>query len=421
MKIIVYPHALSIGGSQINAVDLAAGVRDRGHDVAVFGRPGPLADYIRQVDLELIPAPDSKRRPAPEIMKRLVDLCRDRQIDLVHGYEWPPALEAYYGPQLALGVPALASVLSMTVASFLPPSMPLTVCTAENQARAQRDRRAKVELLDMPVDITANHPAFDPGDFRETHGVPDGRPLVVCVSRLARELKQEGLERAIAAAEQLNEKDPMTLVIVGGGPAEQELRAQAAEVNDRVGEGTVILTGQLMDPRPAYAAADLLIGMGGSTLRGAAFGKASIVLGEDGFSEFLSPETLHMFQWYGFYGLGDGDRGPDRLVGQIRELVDDTDRRAELAAYARELIVGSYSQAALSEKLEGIYRKVLAEPPPRTRALAEGAVSAAQVVGYKLERRRARRSGRAASDDFNARPKLEPPPAAIVKRESPSS
>ena len=42
MKVLVYPHTMGIGGSQLNAVEIAGAVRDRGHDVTVVSRPGPL-------------------------------------------------------------------------------------------------------------------------------------------------------------------------------------------------------------------------------------------------------------------------------------------------------------------------------------------------------------------------------------------
>ena len=48
MRILIYAHDLSIGGSQINAIDLAAGVATAGHQVFVYGIPGPLVEYIRQ-------------------------------------------------------------------------------------------------------------------------------------------------------------------------------------------------------------------------------------------------------------------------------------------------------------------------------------------------------------------------------------
>ena len=49
MRLLVAPHDLNIGGSQINAIDLAAGAAEAGHEVTVFGVPGPLVDLVPTV------------------------------------------------------------------------------------------------------------------------------------------------------------------------------------------------------------------------------------------------------------------------------------------------------------------------------------------------------------------------------------
>ena len=49
------------------------------------------------------------------------------------------------------------------------------------------------------------------------------------------------------------------------------------------GRQVVLLTGEIADPRPAYAAADVVVGQGGSALRGMAFGKPLVVVGEGRF------------------------------------------------------------------------------------------------------------------------------------------
>src|ERR1700744_2010878 len=102
MRIIVYPHAMEIGGSQLNAVQLAGAVRDRGHEVIVVAEPGPLVDVVRDLDLEHIPIPERRRRPSAEVAGLLTKRVEQRSVDIVHGYEWPPAVEAFYGPRLRL-------------------------------------------------------------------------------------------------------------------------------------------------------------------------------------------------------------------------------------------------------------------------------------------------------------------------------
>jgi hypothetical protein len=109
MRVVVYPHLLEIGGSQLNAVELAGAVRDLGHEVIVFGQPGPLVERIAELGLEFVAAPRPRGRPAPRVMLALNELVRRRAVDVVHGYEWTAASEAYWGPRARLGVPAVHS------------------------------------------------------------------------------------------------------------------------------------------------------------------------------------------------------------------------------------------------------------------------------------------------------------------------
>src|SRR5205823_8238657 len=115
MRIIVYPHAMEIGGSQLNAVQLAGAVRDRGHDVLVLSEPGPLVDHVRALGLEHIAIPERRRRPSVGVIGTLNRLVAERAVDVVHGYEWPPAVEAFFGPRLRHGTAAVATVMSASV------------------------------------------------------------------------------------------------------------------------------------------------------------------------------------------------------------------------------------------------------------------------------------------------------------------
>ncbi len=92
MRILVYPHDLGIGGSQINAIELAERVQRAGHEVIVYGTPGPLVDRIDELGLEFVAAPEPGRRPDRRIVRQLGQLAVERNIDVLHGYEWPPAV-----------------------------------------------------------------------------------------------------------------------------------------------------------------------------------------------------------------------------------------------------------------------------------------------------------------------------------------
>lgn len=404
MRVLVYPHSMEIGGSQLNAVELAAAVRDRGHEVVVLGEPGPLVATVASLGLEHVAVPLERSRPSPSVLRQLLQLVRTRGFDVVHGYEWPPAIEAFYGPRLRLGTPAVCTVMSMSVAPFLPRIMPLVVGTDDLRRRAEAAGHRHVTLLEPPVDVRANAPDQDGTAFRAAHGFDPAVPLVVVVSRLARELKQEGLLAACAAVGSLvRDGVPVRLAVVGDGPARADLEAAAAQANAVAGERAVVLTGALDDPRPAYAAADVTLGMGSSALRAMAFGKPLVVQGEHGFWRLLTPETAGTFLRQGWYGIGDGSQsGVSALRVALRVLLDDPGLRAELGQYGRELVIQRFSLDRAGQIQEGVYSDALATRTPDLLLAADATRAAAGVAAYKARRKYQRLRGRAPSDDFNS-------------------
>ena len=404
MRILVYPHAMEIGGSQLNALQLAAAVRDRGHEVTVVSEPGPLLDFVHAHNLPHVEIPAERRRPSAAVVRTLSTLVK--HADVVHGYEWPPVLEALAAARGRCAV--VGTVLSMSVVPFFPRTVPLLVGTEEIREAALAAGHRHVALLEPPVDTDSDSPGSDGSAFRAEHGLDTDVPLVAMVCRLVPELKLEGLLAACDAVGELARAGrKVQLVIVGDGRSRAEVERRAARANELAGRRVVVLTGEIADPRPAYAAADVLVGMGGSALRGMAFGKPLVVSGERGFSELLTPETAPLFLRGGWYGQGPGSRGsgPAALRDALNVLIDDPARRAELGGFARELVVSRFSLRHAAQVLEQEYERAVAQP---VRLGVDAARSAAGLLAYKIERRYQRIRGRASTDDANATPVLTP-------------
>ncbi|MEU8266264.1 glycosyltransferase [Sphaerisporangium sp. NPDC049002] len=401
MRILVYPHAMEVGGSQLNAVELAAAVQRLGHEVSVIGEPGPLVGHVTDAGLEHLPLSPERRRPSPTTVRLLRDLAVQRGLDVVHGYEWPPGVEAFYA-SLRGPAAAVCTIMSMSVAPFLPSSLPLVVGTREIQERAAPGRR-HVHLIEPPVDVAANAPGHPVEAFRHEFGLSghvlgEGPLDVVVVGRLVPELKLEGLLTAIDVTGRLAGELDVRLVVVGDGPARAEVEERAAAANAAAGRRVVVLTGQLLDPRPAYAAASVCLGMGGSALRSLAFAKPLIVQGEHGFFELLTPETEKTFLGQGWYGLGDGrETGGPRLEALLRRLHAGPGLRHELGEYGRRLVVERFSLERAARVQVEIYERAVTERPAALDALG----TAAGVLNYKLRRRYDRLRGTHARDDFN--------------------
>jgi glycosyltransferase involved in cell wall biosynthesis len=197
------------------------------------------------------------------------------------------------------------------------------------------------------------------------HGVAPNELLVVSVSRLSPDLKLDALVRAIDAVNLLAGRFPLKLILVGDGPARKALETRANLVNHRHGRKVISMPGFEYDPRVAYAAADLVVGMGSSALRGLSIGRPVIVQGEQAFSEVFEPATVELFLEQGFYGLADGHQGVARLAAQMERLLSDPMLRVELGRFGRKVVSERFSLArAVGRQLE-IYQQVLANPPRR--------------------------------------------------------
>jgi glycosyltransferase involved in cell wall biosynthesis len=386
VRILVYPHRMTIGGIQINAIDLAAAVRDRGHDVVVSSTPGPLVDLVKERNLPFVPIPARGRfRPAPVAIRWLRSIVRRNRIDLVHAHGTYACLEAFYGGRLLGAIPVVGSHMGMVPPVYFPRTVPLIVGTRDIFEHTLRFRRGTVRLLEPPIDTEQNHPSFDGSGFRRSFRVKAGEHVVVITSRLSFHRKLDSLETAIDAVAQLSEEIPVRLFVIGDGEAREALEERTRAVNAASGRDVVTMTGWMLDPRPAYAAADVVVGMGSSILRGMAFAKPAIVLGERGFSDIVAPDAVDQFLRQGFHGIGNG-HSPARPLRLLRELLADPDRRNELARFSRRLVCERFSLHAAAAVLEEVYRSAVEQHTPRLALLGDGVRTGARVMRHKARK-----------------------------------
>lgn len=372
MKVLVVAHRMELGGTQVNAIDLANKIRTRTDIEVVFAAtPGPAGELARASGLPIRALPEASRHPSRARVSALAQLAKEVRPDLVHVWDWPQCFDAYPGLHLGRGLPILCTQMSMVVPRFIPRHLATTFGTVELAQQAARMRSGPVHLLEPPVDIEANRPGVVSGEaFRTQLGVAADTILVAMVSRLESWLKMESLQRGVAAVDELAHRHPVRLVIVGEGSAARQVAALAAEVNAWHGAEVVTMAGAMVDPRPAYEAADVMIGMGGSALRTMAFATPLVVVGQRGFSRVLDEETLGMFLYQGWYGLGSGT--PDDLGGQLERLMLDPLERKRLGELGLATVHDRYDLEVAAARLERWYREVADQPVNRARALVEG-------------------------------------------------
>lgn len=355
MRILVCPHHMGMGGSQLNAIELAGRVRDLGHEVFIYAPAGVLVSMVKDLGIPYIEAPGTGNTKAwRQGLNTIID---EHRIDVVHAYEWGPSLAASFSAGIRSSTPVVASVMSMQVPEFLPRHLPIIVGTPALASELVWQQRTAF-LLEPPVDIEANT-THDASAARRHLGINDGELVVSVVSMLSTELeKLQGILSAIALLDRMASTLPVRLLIAGDGDGMAQVRERAHAVNQAHGRTVIDALGYMADPRPVYAAADVVLGMGTSAIKGMAHGKVLVVQGEAGYWKMLTEQNAEHFLaegWFGYAGRGVSD-----LETELLALFSDPDLRLRLGAFGRTLIESRYSLDRSANELSKIYFDLLA-------------------------------------------------------------
>jgi len=362
LRVLVHLNNLEVGGTQINAVDLAAQMRSRGVESVLVGPSvslpdGPsLLDVARSLDLEIHAYEQAK--PIFARARQVSEFARRHNVDLVHVYgSWGGGTRpTYWGPSRFGRIPWVQTVYEMSVPPKNYRHMPMIVGT-HYQHDDEQNRPGRTILISPPVDLAENRPdASSAARFRHEHALGDG-PLLVIVSRLDVIMKTVPTLAAIDAMRGLAATGA-TLVIVGTGNNVAALQARADEVNAAVGRPAVRLVGLMADPRPAYAAADIMLGMGGSAARSLAFAKPLVAQGEAGWSMLFEPTTAEFIARSSYWSPDEETEAAARLVAILTPLLNDPQRRTELGGFGREFAEHRFALTTMADRLVEFYASV---------------------------------------------------------------
>ena len=360
--VIVQLNDLGLGGTQINAIDLAAELRSMGWSSIVVGfasaKPtGPsLLEHAerRGIDIHLSNTPTNSLRGAVFLAR----LARRHRARLVHVYSGLNSRSAYYGPSRWGRRPLVTTMYEMAIHPSEYEHTSLIVGTGYTAERLA-SRPGPVQFISPPVDV--HRDVFDPAladEFIQRWELDPDAVHVIIVTRLTYVLKELSVRLSIEAMRDAS-LSGFQLVVVGDGEAFEPLNALAADVNAEVGRRAVVFTGALSDPAPAYSATDISIGMGASAARALSFARPLIVSGEFGLFETWDEQSGRRLQMDGFWSPLSQHDAVEQLRRQLLDLGPDVARRAELGEYGRRFAIENFSLEAGARTLDAFYRAAL--------------------------------------------------------------
>ncbi len=301
-------------------------------------------------------------RAARAIVRAAAALRADG-VQVVHGYQWRPALVGAIAARLA-GVPlVLASKRSLTgddtrarrAWRLIARQVDTIVVNADALRREgeAHGMAARWALIPSGVDVQRFENGPSAAEAKRALGLDPRRPVVGTVGRLE---SRKGHEHFLHAARTMlgraNGVRPQ-VVIVGAGPLRAELVRRAAELG--VAE-IVRFTGRLADVRLALAAMDVFVlpsnaeGMSNALLEAMAARRPVVATAVGGTCEVLA----------GGAGVLVPPGNPGALASEIMQLLADPTRAARLGEAARRQVEQRFDARAMAQQIEALYAERLA-------------------------------------------------------------
>ncbi|MFF8831733.1 glycosyltransferase [Streptomyces sp. NPDC015131] len=371
------------GGVARVVTDVVAAQLDLGMRVAVACPPGtPLAAAVTARGADVHPW-RAGREPGPRLVaesRRITALVGLVRPDLVHAHSAKAGLAAriavrgriptVYQPHAWSfeAVDGVTGALATRWERWAARWTDRVICVSEAERRRGEHAGVRAPCSVVHNGVDARRFTAGPGRAaaRAALGLPPTAPLVVCVGRLCRQKGQDLLLQAWPAV--LDEVPDARLVLVGDGPAADELRATANELHAARRAGArrpVTFAGAVTDSAPWYRAADLAVqpsrweGMALAPLEAMAAGRPAVLTDVDGARESLPPGA----ETYCLVRPGD----PAALSGALAALLRRPVLREALGRRAQRHVLHRFDVRRAGAAIADVYHQVAAAPRPELR------------------------------------------------------
>jgi glycosyltransferase involved in cell wall biosynthesis len=363
-------------GSVVQMFQLARGLAERGHRVAIVSRPeGDVPARAREEGLDFIALP-LKHEFDFGSARRLAKVFDERAVDVVHAHKGIAHSVALFATYFARRRPVIVvnRGVSFPLDAFnrikyhVRMDAAVTVCEDIKKVIVASGRLPpeKVNVIYAGVDLARFDPAKADGALvRREWGAAAGETVLVQVG--AREWKGwKDLVRAAAllAADFPKLKTAVVACEDDAKKAEVSAFAREAGIEDRV-----LTIGFRSDMPDVLAAADIVadlsyegLGITGTLREAMALGKPVIASAAGGNPELVVD---------GESGLLVPPRDPAAMAAGVRRLLTDRALSARLASGGRQRVEAGFSSEVRLDRIEALYARLLREKSHEATASRE--------------------------------------------------
>lgn len=355
----LYPKADYFTGAAIQLRELACGLRERGHEVMVATRPGPVwAEKARELGLAHCAIPMVSEVDLRSAL-RLAGIVRSHRIQIVHAQKGKARTLALLAglvtplPVLVLNRGVSFPLGRLNRLGYTTPRVTAIIAVCESIKRglvAAGVPADKIEVIHSGTDTDRFHPWIDGTAVRRELDLAPDHFLITQIGVRSR----KGNADVIDAMARLARRAPRArLLIVGArNPAPLRAEAEARGIGDRVH-----VLGYREDIPQILRASDCCIdasweghGLTGALREALAVATPVVATDLEG-----NPELVR----HGATGLLVPPRDVPALADAILALVGDPPAARAMGRAGRELVVARFSTRVKVDRTEALYRRLL--------------------------------------------------------------
>ena len=367
MKILMATMGMDIGGAETHIVELSKELTHQGHQVVIVSNGGVYVPEVEAAGILHYEAPLNSRsfssmHQAQAVLRRVIQAEKP---DVVHAHARIPAFLCGR-LQKSLDFAFVTSCHGVYQVSGV---LRLLSNWGERTLAVSDDiRDYLVEQYHIPpehITLTINGidtEKFSPGisgrPIRRELALGDG-PVIAHVSRLDRETVTAARQLVDIAPALAREYPGLSILIVGGGTAFDELKAQAETANQAIGRTCLVLTGPRTDVNELVAAGDLGVGVSRAALEAMAAGTPVILSGAQGHTGLFTPDLLDKAVDTNFCCRTDPVATQEQLRNDVRTaLALSPGKKEELGEYGRSVVQKLYSVHRMAADCLSVYDQV---------------------------------------------------------------
>lgn len=362
MRILLTVATMAVGGAERVVVELANGLRQDGHEVAIAADRGALDQAAEETGARRFVTRGYGRSPitAARGALGLRGAMRSFRPDLINSHNVKSTgMVAVARASIRARPPLVATFHGVRQKEYRAAARIFraawrVVCVSEDVARGLVDAGLRPDqVLVIPNAVPAPEPlAAAVRESIDTQLGLDGRPVVALVGRL---VPVKAPQRFLAAAALIAAEIPeCRFLVVGDGPLRGSLEDEAKAMG--IG-GSVRFTGMRGDARDLIARSDLVVcssdseGMSLVTLEALAAGTPVVAADVQGMRQLL--------------GTGAGalvDRDAPSLAGAAIDLLKHPDRRVTMGQIGRSKVAAEFSLESMLDAYERLFREATSQP-----------------------------------------------------------